>query len=90
MIVMVLTMILVIGSDSSSGDCDGADDNDGDTDSSDDLIGIGRISDILENDRLSSLADFSPFSSKVEALLYILLHSPYPIVSRTQHWYNRH
>ena len=33
---------------------------------------------------LSSLVDFYPFESKLTALLYIMLHSPYPIVSQYQ------
>ena len=33
--------------------------------------------------------DFSPFASKVEAILYIMLHSPCPIVSALREKHNK-
>lgn len=40
------------------------------------------------SEAIVSVADFTPFKSKIEALLYIMVHSHRPIASKTMLSYN--
>ena len=40
-----------------------------------------NVEDLIDNDFRTTSLDFAPFKSKIHALVYLLMHSPRPIVS---------